>query len=76
MGDFIIITLMVSSFWLLWEIIRVVSMEWLNRDEITLPAGELGRSEPAALCQVLSNSFPGVSGHGYQKGGTFRAGYG
>ena len=45
MGDFIIITLMVSSFWLLWEIIRVVSMEWLNRDEITLPAGELGRSE-------------------------------
>lgn len=49
MGDFIIITLMVSSFWLLWEIIRVVSMEWLNRD---------------------------VSGHGYQKGGTFRAGYG
>ena len=39
MGDFIIITLMVSSFWLLWEILRLVGMERLNREEVTLPAG-------------------------------------
>ena len=63
MGDFIIITLMVSSFWLLWEIIRVVSMEWLNRDEITLPAGELGRSELlrcADSFEQLSGMFQGM----------------
>ena len=63
MGDFIIITLMVSSFWLLWEIIRVVSMEWLNRDEITLPAGELGRSELlrcADSFEQLSEMFQGM----------------
>lgn len=76
MGDFIIITLMVSSFWLLWEIIRVVSMEWLNRDEITLPGGRAWEKRAAALCRFFRTAFRDVSGHGYQKGGTFRAGYG
>ena len=45
MGDFIIIALMVSSFWLLWEILRLVGMERLNREEVTLPAGEIGKAE-------------------------------
>ena len=71
MGDFIIITLMVSSFWLLWEIIRVVSMEWLNR-----AGGRAWEKRAAALCRFFRTAFRDVSGHGYQKGGTFRAGYG
>ena len=64
MGDFIIITLMVSSFWLLWEILRLVGMERLNREEVTLPAGEIGRMELlrcADSFEQLSKLFSGMA---------------
>lgn len=64
MGDFIIITLMVSSFWLLWEILRLVGMERLNREEITLPAGEIGRMELlrcADSFEQLARLFAGMT---------------
>lgn len=45
MGDFIIIALLVSSFWLLLELLRTAGIEKMKREEISLPAGELGKEE-------------------------------
>ena len=38
MGDFIIIALLVSSFWLLLELLRTAGIEKMKREEISLPA--------------------------------------
>lgn len=64
MGDFIIIALLVSSFWLLWELLRIAGIEKMSREEMVLPAGELGREELlrcADSFEQLSEIFKRIS---------------
>lgn len=65
MGDFIIIALLVSSFWFLCELLRILSAEKMRKEELFLPAGELGKEQLlrcADSFEQLAGIFHGISG--------------
>lgn len=65
MGDFIIIALLVSSFWFLCELLRIVSAGKLRKEELVLPAGELGKEQLlrcADSFEQLAEIFKRISG--------------
>lgn len=45
MGDFIIITLLVSSLWFLCELLRMVGAAQIKKEEAAVPVGEPGRQK-------------------------------
>ena len=65
MGDFIIITLLVSSFWFLCELLRILSAVQIKKEEPGVPTGDLGKQRLLGCAdsfEQLAETFRKTSG--------------